>query len=71
MVLRKDKVFFTGYRKDTLNLDTLPFPAYEKLQGYPQAYKMPIFNYPENPGTSCISSRGLLDDQVWYRNRRW
>ncbi len=49
---------FTGYRKNGVNLDSLPFPAYEKLPGYPQAYKLPIFNYPKVPNSSCISSRG-------------
>lgn len=47
-----------GYRSDALVLDDLPFPAYEKLAGYPDAYKLPIFNYPKAPNTSCISSRG-------------
>lgn len=49
---------FTGYRKDLLDLDSLPFPAYDKLAGYPKAYKLPIFNYPKTPNGSCISSRG-------------
>ena len=49
---------FTGYRKGALDLDTLPFPAYEKLEGYPGAYKLPIFNYPKTPNSSCTSSRG-------------
>lgn len=52
------KVIFTGQRKQLLDLDTLPFPAYEKLNGYPHAYKLPIFNYPSVPNASCISSRG-------------
>ncbi len=47
-----------GYRKDRLVLDDLPFPAYEKLPGYPDSYKLPIFNYPTAPNSSCISSRG-------------
>jgi len=47
-----------GYRQQALVLDELPFPAYEKLAGYPQAYKLPIFNYPKAPNSSCISSRG-------------
>ena len=47
-----------GYRTDVLVLDDLPFPAYEKLEGYPRAYKLPIFNYPKAPNSSCISSRG-------------
>jgi radical SAM superfamily enzyme YgiQ (UPF0313 family) len=49
---------FTGYREKGIDLDTLSFPAYEKLEGYPQAYSLPIFNYPKAPNTSCISSRG-------------
>jgi anaerobic magnesium-protoporphyrin IX monomethyl ester cyclase len=52
------KVIFTGYRKKALELDTLPYPAYEKLEGYPHIYKLPIFNYPNAPNASCISSRG-------------
>ncbi|MCK5541348.1 MAG: cobalamin-dependent protein [Desulfobacterales bacterium] len=52
------EVIFTGYRKELLDLDSLPFPAYEKLDGYPEKYKLPIFNYPKTPNTSCISSRG-------------
>jgi anaerobic magnesium-protoporphyrin IX monomethyl ester cyclase len=49
---------FSGYRANALSLDSLPFPAYEKLDGYPDAYKLPIFNYPRVPNSSCISSRG-------------
>ena len=49
---------FTGYRKKLLELDSLPFPAYEKLAGFPNIYKLPIFNYPKVPNSSCISSRG-------------
>jgi len=55
---RDGKAVFTGYRKKMLDLDSLPFPAYDKLAGYPDAYKLPIFNYPHTPNTSCISSRG-------------
>jgi anaerobic magnesium-protoporphyrin IX monomethyl ester cyclase len=53
-----DDVRFTGYRSESLDLDTLPFPAYEKLDGYPEAYRLPIFNYPTTPNSSCTSSRG-------------
>jgi len=49
---------FTGYPARLLDLDTLPFPAYEKLDGYPDSYKLPIFNYPTTPNSSCTSSRG-------------
>lgn len=54
----RGEVLFSGNRRDTLDLDALPFPAYEKLDGYPGAYKLPIFNYPSTPNSSCISSRG-------------
>jgi len=60
-IVYRDKtgqIVFTGYRKELLDLDTLPFPAYEKLEGYPEKYKLPIFNYPKTPHSSCISSRG-------------
>lgn len=49
---------FNGYRDTAIDLDKLPFPAYGKLAGYPQAYQLPIFNYPRTPNTSCVSSRG-------------
>jgi radical SAM superfamily enzyme YgiQ (UPF0313 family) len=68
---------FTGYRKKLLDLDSLPFPAYEKLAGYPELYKLPIFNYPKAPNTSCISSRGCpyacsyCDRSVFKRSFRY
>lgn len=49
---------FAGPREQALDLDSLPFPAYEKLDGYPAAYKLPIFNYPRAPNSSCVTSRG-------------
>ncbi|PLY02780.1 MAG: B12-binding domain-containing radical SAM protein [Desulfuromonas sp.] len=66
-----------GYRNDALVLDELPFPAYEKLEGYPDAYKLPIFNYPKAPNSSCISSRGCpyscsyCDRSVFQRSFRF
>jgi len=53
-----DEAHFSGHRSKRIGLDSLPFPAYEKLIGYPNKYKLPIFNYPKTPNTSCISSRG-------------
>ncbi len=54
------EVKFTGYGKKNqlLTLDDLPFPAYGKLEGFPQAYKLPIFNYPKSPNATVVSSRG-------------
>lgn len=71
------QVLFTGYRKKLLDLDSLPFPAYEKLAGYPERYSLPIFNYPRVPNTSCISSRGCpyacsyCDRSVFKRSFRY
>ena len=68
---------FTGYRPQGIDLDSLPFPAYEKLAGYPEAYRLPIFNYPKAPNTSCISSRGCpyacsyCDRSVFRRSFRY
>ncbi len=79
LVLRSEsgKAVFTGFRKKQLDLDTLPFPAYEKLSGFPNAYKLPIFNYPSVPNASCISSRGCpyacsyCDRSVFRRTFRY
>lgn len=68
---------FSGYRKPALDLDSLPFPAYDKLTGFPEAYQLPIFNYPKAPNTSCISSRGCpyacsyCDRSVFQRTFRF
>ena len=70
-------VINNGYRQTRLELDDLPFPAYEKLAGYPAAYMLPIFNYPKAPNTSCISSRGCpyacsyCDRSVFRRSFRY
>ncbi|HBA86364.1 MAG TPA: B12-binding domain-containing radical SAM protein [Verrucomicrobia bacterium] len=59
LAYRQDgQVRFNGFRTEQLPLDDLPFPAYEKLPGYPDRYTLPIFSYPRTPNASCISSRG-------------
>jgi len=66
-----------GYRTNITDLDTLPLPAYDRLNGYPEAYKLPIFNYPRTPNASCISSRGCpyacsyCDRSVFQRSYRY
>jgi len=68
---------FNGYRSTGIELDSLPLPAYEKLEGFPEIYKLPIFNYPKAPSTSCISSRGCpyacsyCDRSVFQRSFRY
>lgn len=71
------EVTFSGFREQGIELDRLPFPAYEKLRGYPHVYKLPIFNYPRSPNASCISSRGCpyqcsyCDRSVFRRSFRF
>jgi radical SAM superfamily enzyme YgiQ (UPF0313 family) len=47
-------------RKHIANLDDLPFPAYEKLKGFPQDYHLPLFSYIKTPGATMITSRGCM-----------
>ncbi len=56
------EVIFTGRRKLIEDLDTLPFPAYEKLIDFPKRYTLPIFNYPRSPATTFLTSRGCPFD---------
>lgn len=71
------EIIFTGYRSPGLELDALPFPAYEKLDGFPHVYTLPIFNYPHIPNSSCIASRGCpyacsyCDRSVFLRTFRY
>ena len=59
LIYREVGVVKCGGRRDPgLDLDQLPFPAYEKLPGYPERYTLPIFNYPKTPNASFTSSRG-------------
>ena len=45
-------------RARIVDLDTLPFPAYEKLAGFPQGYHLPLFAYRQRWGATMITSRG-------------
>jgi anaerobic magnesium-protoporphyrin IX monomethyl ester cyclase len=40
------------------DLDQLPFPAYEKLNGFPKRYHLPLFSYIHPPGATMVTSRG-------------
>jgi anaerobic magnesium-protoporphyrin IX monomethyl ester cyclase len=78
LVYRSDSnIRFTGLQDNGIDLDSLPFPAYEKLHGYPHAYQLPIFNYPRHPNASCLSSRGCpyacsyCDRSVFRRSFRY
>lgn len=52
------KVIANPVRSYIQNLDDLPFPAYEKLNGFPEKYHLPLFSYIMTPGATMITSRG-------------
>jgi radical SAM superfamily enzyme YgiQ (UPF0313 family) len=54
----QEQVVFNGFRNKLIDMDSLPFPAYEKLHGFPGSYRLPIFSYPKAPNTTIITSRG-------------
>ncbi len=54
----RGKAAFSGFRRSLIEMDSLPFPLYERLRGFPGSYRLPIFNYPAAPNTTVITSRG-------------
>lgn len=40
------------------DLDTLPFPSYDKLNGFPKGYNLPLFSFILGPGATMVTSRG-------------
>ncbi|MDP3440657.1 MAG: radical SAM protein [Azonexus sp.] len=52
------KIIVNPRRDRILDLDELPFPAYEKLAGFPHAYHLPLFAYEKRYGATMITSRG-------------
>jgi magnesium-protoporphyrin IX monomethyl ester (oxidative) cyclase len=59
------------------DLDSLPFPAYEKLSGFPKGYNLPLFSYVRCPGATMVTSRGCpyqcsyCDRSVFKRGFRY
>jgi anaerobic magnesium-protoporphyrin IX monomethyl ester cyclase len=47
-------------RPQIADLDSLTFPAYEKLKGFPTDYHLPLFSYVNAPGATMITSRGCV-----------
>ncbi len=47
-------------REKITDLDSLPFPAYEKITGFPDKYRLPPFSYRKVPGASISTSRGCV-----------
>ena len=61
LIWRKDSAVVTNQpRPQITDLDSLPFPAYDKLKGFPQDYRLPLFSYVNTPGATMITSRGCM-----------
>lgn len=66
-----------GLRTELCELDSLPFPAYHKLEGFPRRFEAALFNYPKAPTATIISSRGCpyqcsyCDRSVYRRSFRF
>ncbi len=59
LVYRKEgRIIANPRRPRILDLDELPFPAYEKLSGFPEGYHLPLFSYEKRWGATMITSRG-------------
>jgi magnesium-protoporphyrin IX monomethyl ester (oxidative) cyclase len=64
-------------RRHIPDLDSLPFPAYEKLSGFPKGYNLPLFSYVQFPGATMVTSRGCpyqcsyCDRSVFKRGFRY
>ncbi len=72
-----DTVITNPVRTQISDLDTLPFPAYELLEGFPKGYHLPLFSYIRSPGATMVTSRGCpyqcsyCDRSVYGRGYRY
>ncbi|HNQ99474.1 MAG TPA: hypothetical protein PKN52_05705, partial [Trueperaceae bacterium] len=72
-----EEIVVNAPRTPIPDLDALPFPAYEKLSGFPRGYNLPLFSYIRVPGATMITSRGCTfqcsycDRSVFKRGYRW
>ncbi len=78
LAFRSDgRVVTTPPRSRIEDLDSLPFPAYRLLEGFPRSYHLPLFNSPAAPGATMVSSRGcpyrcsFCDRSVFGRTYRF
>ena len=52
------EVRLAPFRPAIMNLDSLPFPAWDLLDGFPSQYHPALFKYVRLPSTHIVSSRG-------------
>jgi magnesium-protoporphyrin IX monomethyl ester (oxidative) cyclase len=73
----KGRIITNPTREQIADLDSLPFPAYEKLAGFPGSYHLPLFSYIQAPGATMVTSRGCpyqcsyCDRSVFKRGFRY
>ena len=61
LIWKKEGEIITNESRPKIpDLDSLPFPAYEKLKGFPHDYHLPLFSYINTPGATMITSRGCM-----------
>jgi magnesium-protoporphyrin IX monomethyl ester (oxidative) cyclase len=71
-----DRIITNPRRARIEDLDSLPFPAYEKLAGFPSGYHLPLFSYEKRWGATMVTSRGcphacsFCDRSVFERQYR-
>ena len=78
LIWRDDERVVTNRpRKPISDLDTLPFPDYEALEGFPAGYNLPLFSFVNVPGATLSTSRGcpyqcsFCDRSVFKRTFRY
>jgi len=53
-----DAIVSTGKAPQLQTLDPLPFPAWDLLKGFPDAYRPAVFDFPRGPAATLAASRG-------------
>lgn len=56
----KRKLFFTGSRPFIQNLDDLPLPAWDLLEGFPEKYRPSANSFLQLPAAHLVTSRGCM-----------
>jgi len=72
-----ERIVTNASRAPLADLDMLPFPDYEGLQGFPRSYNLPLFSFIGFPGATMSTSRGCpyqcsyCDRSVFKRSYRY